>query len=165
MKKSNTSKLEVPAVRGRVVGVNVYRGFAKLCDLAEKRKGIKNCHMAVKEWNGEIIFLRKLANGGTNRSYGVVVAGMAGLPPTVIKRAKDVLKLLEVKDLRISFAGKEVVHGINFSIDADSTLMPYVDHYFEYDTDTFPIISHGAYFDGMRFFERLGARVEAILKP
>lgn len=73
--------------------------YHELCDLSEKRGGIKNYHMAVKEWNGEIIFLRKLNLGGTNRSYGVVVAGMAGLPQHVIRRAKDVLKLLELKDL------------------------------------------------------------------
>lgn len=73
--------------------------YHELCDLSEERKGIKNYHMAVKEWNGEIIFLRKLSVGGTNRSYGVVVAGMAGLPESVIKRAKGVLKLLELKDL------------------------------------------------------------------
>lgn len=73
--------------------------YHELCDLSEKRGGIKNYHMAVKEWNGEIIFLRKLNFGGTNRSYGVVVAGMAGIPQAVIRRAKDVLKLLELKDL------------------------------------------------------------------
>jgi DNA mismatch repair protein MutS len=73
--------------------------YHELCDLADKRKGVKNGHMAVKEWNGEIIFLRKLSAGGTNRSYGVAVAGMAGLPPAVVKRAREVLKLLEVKDL------------------------------------------------------------------
>lgn len=73
--------------------------YHELCDLEEQRKGIQNFHMAVKEYNGEIIFLRKLKAGGTNRSYGVAVAGMAGLPQPVIKRAKEVLKLLEVKDL------------------------------------------------------------------
>lgn len=73
--------------------------YHELCDLAEQKRGLKNFHMAVKEWNHEIIFLRKLKPGGTNRSYGVVVAGMAGLPPSVIERAKAVLKILEIKDL------------------------------------------------------------------
>lgn len=73
--------------------------YHELCDLADQRTGIKNFHMAVKEWNGEIIFLRKLVAGGTNRSYGVAVASMAGLPAAVVKRARAVLKLLEIKDL------------------------------------------------------------------
>jgi len=73
--------------------------YHELCDLAEQRRGIKNAHMAVKDWNGEILFLRKLRDGGTNRSYGVAVASMAGLPTSTIKRAKEILSLLEVKDL------------------------------------------------------------------
>lgn len=73
--------------------------YHELCDLAEHKKGIKNYHMSVKEWNGEIIFLRRLKSGGTNRSYGVTVASMAGLPPSAIQRAREILKLLEVKDL------------------------------------------------------------------
>jgi DNA mismatch repair protein MutS len=73
--------------------------YHELCDLAEHKKGIKNYHMSVQEWNGEIIFLRRLKSGGTNRSYGVTVASMAGLPPSTIQRAREILKLLEVKDL------------------------------------------------------------------
>lgn len=73
--------------------------YHELCDLAEQKKGIGNFHMAVREWNGEILFLRKLNPGGTNRSYGVVVGGMAGLPQNVVKRAREILKLLELKDL------------------------------------------------------------------
>ena len=73
--------------------------YHELCDLAEQKKGIKNFQMAVREWNGEIVFLRKLKSGGTNRSYGVVVASMAGLPAHAVSRAKEILKLLEVKDL------------------------------------------------------------------
>lgn len=73
--------------------------YHELCDLAEHKKGIKNYHMSVKEWHGEIIFLRRLKSGGTNHSYGVTVAAMAGLPPSTIQRAREILKLLEVKDL------------------------------------------------------------------
>lgn len=78
--------------------------YHELCDLAGHKPGVCNFHLAVKEWNNQIIFLRRLRPGGTNRSYGVVVAGMAGLPPSVIARAKEVLKLLELKDL--SFDGE-----------------------------------------------------------
>lgn len=73
--------------------------YHELCDLADQKRGIKNYHMAVREWNGSVIFLRQLKAGGTNRSYGVAVAAMAGLPQAVVKRARDVLKLLELKDL------------------------------------------------------------------
>jgi DNA mismatch repair protein MutS len=55
--------------------------------------------MAVSEWKGEVRFLRELKKGGTNRSYGVHVAGMAGLPSETIARARQILKLLEKKDL------------------------------------------------------------------
>ncbi|MCJ7494715.1 MAG: DNA mismatch repair protein MutS, partial [Deltaproteobacteria bacterium] len=56
---------------------------------------IKNFHVAVKEWNDRVIFLRKLVEGGTSRSYGIQVARLAGLPPEVIDRAKEVLHNLE----------------------------------------------------------------------
>ena len=51
--------------------------------------------MAVKEWNDRVIFLRKLVEGGTSRSYGIQVARLAGLPEGVIDRAKEVLTNLE----------------------------------------------------------------------
>jgi DNA mismatch repair protein MutS len=56
---------------------------------------IKNYNIAVKEWNDEIIFLRKLIEGGTNRSYGIQVARLAGIPDKVVKRAKVVLSRVE----------------------------------------------------------------------
>ncbi len=73
--------------------------YHELCDMAETHLGIVNFHMAVKEYAGQIVFLRQLKAGATNRSYGVAVAAMAGLPREVIARAKEILKLLEVKDL------------------------------------------------------------------
>ncbi len=65
--------------------------YHKLTDLTRYNKRVKNYHVAVKEWNDEIIFLRKLAEGGTNRSYGIQVARLAGLPSKVIERAKKIL--------------------------------------------------------------------------
>ncbi len=78
--------------------------YHELTDLAEKKTGIKNFHMAVKEWNDEIIFLRELVAGGTNHSYGVFVAAMAGLPPKTIARAREILKILEEKDWQFKAA-------------------------------------------------------------
>jgi len=69
--------------------------YHELTELALTRPRIKNYHVAVKEWNDRVIFLRKLVEGGTSRSYGIQVARLAGLPPEVIDRAKEVLHNLE----------------------------------------------------------------------
>jgi DNA mismatch repair protein MutS len=69
--------------------------YHELTDLSLTKNRIKNYNIAVKEWNDEIIFLRKLIEGGTNRSYGIQVARLAGIPDNVIKRAKAVLSRVE----------------------------------------------------------------------
>jgi DNA mismatch repair protein MutS len=66
--------------------------YHELTDLVLTKQRVKNYNIAVKEWNEEIIFLRKLVEGGTNRSYGIQVARLAGIPEKVIKRAKVILK-------------------------------------------------------------------------
>lgn len=73
--------------------------YHELTELALTKEGVKNYNVAVKEWKGEIIFLRKIVEGGTNRSYGIQVARLAGLPPKVIDRAKEVLSNLERGEL------------------------------------------------------------------
>jgi DNA mismatch repair protein MutS len=67
--------------------------------LALTKERVKNCNVAVREWAGEIIFLRKIVEGGTNRSYGIQVARLAGLPKKVIDRAKEILSNLEKGEL------------------------------------------------------------------
>lgn len=69
--------------------------YHELTELAESKKRVQNYNIAVKEWNDNIIFLRKLIEGGTNRSYGIQVARLAGVPPSIIKRAKKVLMSIE----------------------------------------------------------------------
>jgi DNA mismatch repair protein MutS len=69
--------------------------YHELTELARTRPRVKNFNIAVKEWNDEIIFLRKLVEGGTNRSYGIQVARLAGIPPPVIRRAKHILTGIE----------------------------------------------------------------------
>jgi DNA mismatch repair protein MutS len=69
--------------------------YHELTELALTRSRIRNFHVAVKEWNDRVIFLRKLAEGATSRSYGIQVARLAGLPGEVIDRAKEVLNNLE----------------------------------------------------------------------
>ncbi len=66
--------------------------------LAEKFPRIKNYNIAVKEKNGEVIFLHKLIEGGTDQSYGIHVAKLAGLPLQVVERAKEIQALLEKDD-------------------------------------------------------------------
>jgi DNA mismatch repair protein MutS len=60
-----------------------------LTELEFSLQKVKNYNIAVKEWNDKIIFLRKIVKGGTDRSYGIHVAQLAGLPQEVIKRATE----------------------------------------------------------------------------
>ena len=69
--------------------------YHELTELALTKPRVKNFNIAVKEWNDEIIFLRKLVQGGTNRSYGIQVARLAGIPASVIQRAKRILYKIE----------------------------------------------------------------------
>jgi DNA mismatch repair protein MutS len=69
--------------------------YHQLTDLAVTKEGVKNFNIAVKEWGDRIIFLRKIMEGGTNRSYGIQVARIAGVPDEVIARAREILKNLE----------------------------------------------------------------------
>jgi DNA mismatch repair protein MutS len=69
--------------------------FHELTQLADRLPGVRNFHVAVREWNDEIIFLHKVRPGSTDRSYGIQVARLAGLPAQVIARAKALLAELE----------------------------------------------------------------------
>ena len=70
--------------------------YHELTDLAHTRGAIQNYNVAVREWNDEIIFLRKIVEGTADKSYGIQVARLAGLPPKIIERAKDILSHLEL---------------------------------------------------------------------
>ena len=72
--------------------------YHELTDLENMLEGVKNYRISVKEFNNNIIFLRKIVRGGANRSFGIEVAQLAGLPDTVIKRAKEILSLLQVNE-------------------------------------------------------------------
>ena len=69
--------------------------YHELTELSVTRRGIKNFNIAVREWNDQIIFLRKIVPGGASHSYGIQVGRLAGLPQEVIQRAKEILKNLE----------------------------------------------------------------------
>ena len=70
--------------------------YHELTDLSNTREAIENYNVAVREWNDEIIFLRKILPGSADKSYGIQVAKLAGLPDTIVDRAKDILSHLEM---------------------------------------------------------------------
>jgi len=84
--------------------------YHELNELEAKNEGIKNFHISIKEYKDKIIFLRKLAEGGTESSFGIHVAKMAGVPTTVLKRAELILDELEKN--RSSLSGKDTLQQI-----------------------------------------------------
>jgi DNA mismatch repair protein MutS len=88
-----------PSLRPKTLFATHYH---ELTELALTKERVNNFNVAVKEWNGEIIFLRKILEGGTNRSYGIQVARLAGLPQKVIDRAREILSNLEKGELDAS---------------------------------------------------------------
>ncbi len=73
--------------------------YHELTELENTLEGVKNYKITVKELNGIIVFLRKIARGGANRSFGIEVAALAGVPKEVTARAKGILKALEKNDI------------------------------------------------------------------
>lgn len=73
--------------------------YHELTELTMTKPRVRNYNVAVSEWNGEIIFLRRIVEGGASRSYGIQVARLAGLPEEVVARAKEILVNLETGEL------------------------------------------------------------------
>ena len=73
--------------------------YHELTEMVTTKHRVKNFNIAVREWNDQIIFLRKLVPGGTSRSYGIQVARIAGLPDRTLRRAKEILNNLEGTEL------------------------------------------------------------------
>jgi DNA mismatch repair protein MutS len=76
--------------------------YHELTKLAEERSGVCNFNVAVREWNDQIIFLRKIVPGGADKSYGIQVARLAGLPKEILDRAKEILAHLETPNSAIN---------------------------------------------------------------
>jgi DNA mismatch repair protein MutS len=74
--------------------------YHELVELAATKPRIRNAHFEVREWGHEVVFLRRLAEGGASRSYGIQVARLAGLPESVVARARQVLATLEAGGAR-----------------------------------------------------------------
>ncbi len=87
---------DTPAVAARTLFATHYH---EMTELALLRPRVKNLTMAVREWNDSIVFLRKVLEGAADRSYGIQVARLAGLPRLVIERAREVLLNLETEEL------------------------------------------------------------------
>ena len=101
--------------------------YHELTRLAERLDALSLHHVRAREWKGELVLLHELADGPADRSYGIAVAKLAGLPPAVLGRARDVLKRLE--------AGKAATGGLAAGLDdlplfaaaADATPEPVAD--------------------------------------
>ncbi|MCC7519565.1 MAG: DNA mismatch repair protein MutS [Verrucomicrobiae bacterium] len=76
--------------------------YHELTAMARRFPRVKNFNVAVREWNDQVIFLRKIQSGGADRSYGIQVARLAGLPPGVIARAKEMLDHFEASDQQVA---------------------------------------------------------------
>jgi DNA mismatch repair protein MutS len=83
--------------------------YHELTDLADGLPGVVNAHVTAREWKDEIVFLHKILPGRSDRSYGIQVARLAGLPASVIARARDILTSLEHEEL--ARGGKPTLSG------------------------------------------------------
>ena len=98
--------------------------YHELTQLAAKLPGVDNATITVKEWNGEVIFLHEVKKGAADRSYGVQVAQLAGLPATVVARARNVLDMLEKSSREEGGSGKIAVDDLPLFAAAPPTPAP-----------------------------------------
>ena len=89
--------------------------YHELTDLEKKSDKIKNFCVAVKERGSEVIFLRRIQEGGADKSYGIQVAKLAGLPKSVMKRAEEILSEMESSSQNFSVADKKISQQKNSS--------------------------------------------------
>ena len=85
--------------------------YHELTELAQRLPRLRNFNVAVREWNDQIVFLRKIVPGGTDKSYGIQVARLAGVPKGVLERAKQILVQLEAEHLDREGRPKLAVKG------------------------------------------------------
>lgn len=90
--------------------------YHELIELAQEKPHLANAHFEVREWRDEVVFLCRLVDGGANRSYGIQVAKLAGLPARVVARAREILQALEKGETDRSVAAPEQTQ-LAFSLD------------------------------------------------
>ena len=73
--------------------------YHELTDLEQSLDQVKNLNVAVREWQDEVVFLHKIIDGSADKSYGIHVARLAGVPKEVVERSKDILAQLEAEHL------------------------------------------------------------------
>ena len=122
--------------------------YHELIEMADQYQRIQNYHISVKEIGNKVVFLRKLEMGGSEHSFGIHVARMAGMPPQVLKRAHAMLELLESKNEKISdkkgskkskieaFKAPETGFQLSFIQLDDPTLLEIRDKLIDIDIDT-----------------------------
>jgi DNA mismatch repair protein MutS len=92
--------------------------YHELTDLAADLPGVGNLHVSAREWKDGVVFLRKIEAGGSDRSFGIQVARLAGLPATVVARAQEILRNLERTEFdregrpRLAHSGDAVGEGM-----------------------------------------------------
>lgn len=103
---------EQPRAKARTLFATHYH---ELNEMEKHFAGIKNYNVSVKEVDGKIIFLRKLEKGGSEHSFGIHVAEIAGMPPSIVKRANTILKELEADNAQVGSVGKPSVNKLDQS--------------------------------------------------
>lgn len=100
--------------------------YHEMVDLEHTHSGVSNCHVEVREWKDEIVFLRKVLPGPADKSYGIQVARLAGLPKPIIERAKQILTHLEMsagsRESKETRRRKSREHGLPVAEQADDIL-------------------------------------------
>lgn len=105
---------EQPKARARTLFATHYH---ELNEMEKHFDRIKNFNVSVKEMGGKVIFLRKLAPGGSEHSFGIHVAEIAGMPPSIVKRSNAILKQLEADNAEVGSVGKPSVEKLADSRD------------------------------------------------
>ena len=107
---------ETPGLEARTLFATHYH---ELTELAALFRHIANAHFGVREWQDEVVFLRQLVEGGANRSYGIQVGKLAGLPAPVVARARAILADLEQGERRAGVAAQDPASAGQLSLDLD----------------------------------------------
>jgi DNA mismatch repair protein MutS len=115
--------------------------YHELTDLADALPSVANFHVVVREWKDDIVFLRKVVPGRSDRSYGIQVARLAGLPPSVVSRAREILNGLERDELSrggrpsLSAAGAEARQQLGLFQAPTAEIDPVLQRLRELDVD------------------------------
>ena len=96
--------------------------YHELNEMEKHFSRIKNYNVSVKEMNGKVIFLRKLVEGGSEHSFGIHVAQLAGMPSAIVKRANVILKALEEEGNQVGSAGKPDMAAVSSKANAQTQL-------------------------------------------